>query len=67
MGSNASLYNCHIQLIPQLRHLGSDEGMTHLDKLRQVYMLATLYTRKAHSKQNIDINMMTYHNIKLET
>ena len=28
--------------------------MTHLDKLRQIYMLAALNTKKAHSKQNKD-------------
>ena len=28
--------------------------MTHLDKLRQAYMLAALNTKEAHSKQNID-------------
>ena len=28
--------------------------MTHLDKLRQVYSLAALNTKEAHSKQNIE-------------
>ena len=28
--------------------------MTHLDKLRQTYMLAALNTKEAHSKQNKD-------------
>ena len=39
---------------PKLRYLGSDEGMTCLDKLRQAYMLAALNTKEAHSKQNRD-------------
>ena len=41
-------------LQPKLRYLGSDKGMTHLDKLRQAYMLAALNTKEACSKQNID-------------
>ena len=28
--------------------------MTHLDKVRQIYMLAALNTKEAHSKQNRD-------------
>ena len=39
-------------LQPKLRYLGSDEGMIHLDKLRQAYMLAALNMREAHSKKN---------------
>ena len=41
-------------LQPKLRYPGSDEGMTHLDKLRQAYMLVALNTKEACSKQNID-------------
>ena len=41
-------------MLPKLRYLGSDEGMTHLDKLRQAYMLVVLHTNEVHSKQNID-------------
>ena len=36
----------------KLRHLGLDEGMICLDKLRQAYMLAGLNTKEACSKQN---------------
>ena len=36
---------------PKLRYLGLDEGMIHLDKLRQIYMLAALKMREAQSKQ----------------
>ena len=38
-------------LQPKLRYLGSDEGMTHLNKLHQTYMLTALNTKEAHSKQ----------------
>ena len=38
-------------LQPKVRYLGSDEGMIHLNKLRQVYMLAALNMREVHSKQ----------------
>ena len=41
-------------LQPKLRYLGSDEGMIHIDKLRQAYTLAALNTKEAHSKQNKD-------------
>ena len=41
-------------LQPKLRYLGSDDGTTCLDKLRQIYMLAALNTMEAGSKQNID-------------
>ena len=41
-------------LQPKLRYLGSDEGMTNLDKLGQTYMLAALNTKEAHSKQKCD-------------
>ena len=37
-----------------MRYLGLDEGMIHLDKLRQAYMLTSLNTKEAHSKQNKD-------------
>ena len=35
-----------------LRYLGLDEGITHLYKFRQAYMLAVLNTKEAHSKQS---------------
>ena len=38
-------------LPPKLRYLGMDEGMIHLDKLRQAYMLAALNMKEAYSKQ----------------
>ena len=41
-----------IILQPKLRYLGSDEGMIHLDKLRQDYMLVALHMKKACSKQS---------------
>ena len=41
-------------LQPKPRYLGSDEGMTEQDKLRQTYILAALITKKAHCKQNRD-------------
>ena len=41
-------------LQPKLRYLHSDEGMTHLDKLWQAYMLAALNTKESCSKQNKD-------------
>ena len=39
-------------LQPKLKYLGSDEGIIHLDKLRQGYMLAALNTKEAQSKQS---------------
>ena len=42
-------------LQPKLRYLDLEEGMVHLDKLRQAYKLAALNTKEAHSKQNKDI------------
>ena len=39
-------------LQPKLRYLGFDQGMIHLDKLRQAHMLAVLNTKEACSKQN---------------
>ena len=41
-------------LHPKLRYLGWNEGMIHLDKLTQPYMLTALNTKEAHSKQNKD-------------
>ena len=41
-------------LQPKLRYLGSDKGMTCLDKLEQAYMLAALNTKEAQAKQNTD-------------
>ena len=41
-------------LQPKLRYLGSDVGMTYLEKLRQAYTLAALNAKEAHFKQNID-------------
>ena len=38
-------------LQPKLRYLGSDKGITCLDKLRQTYMLASLDAEEAHSQQ----------------
>ena len=54
------LYFRHDPYLPHLaaslqqkvRYLGSDEGMIHLDKLRQAYMLAALNTKEAYSKQS---------------
>ena len=40
-----------VLLQPKLYYLGSDKGMIHLDKLRQAYMVASLNTREAQSKQ----------------
>ena len=40
-------------LQPKLRYLGSDEGTTCLEKLRETYMLAALNTKEACSIQNI--------------
>ena len=37
-----------------LRYLGSNEGMTHLHKLRQTYMLTALNTKEAHSQHDRD-------------
>ena len=39
-------------LQPKLRYLGLDEGMIHLDKLRQADILADLNTKEDHSKQS---------------
>ena len=39
---------------PKLRYLGSEEGMTCLDKLQEMYKLAALNTNKACSKQKCD-------------
>ena len=41
-------------LQPKLRYLSLDKGMIFLNKLRQTYMLASLNTTEAHSKQNKD-------------
>ena len=38
----------------KLRYLGSDEGMTNLNKLWQTYILTALNTKEAHSKQKHD-------------
>ena len=43
-----------LTLQPKLRYLGSEEGMTCLDKSRQTYMLAALKTKETCSKQNAD-------------
>ena len=40
--------------------------MTHLDKLQQIYMLAALNTKEAHSNKNVK-DIMTYLNSKLAT
>ena len=39
-------------LEPKLGYLGLDKGMICLNTLRQVYMLAALNTKDAHSKQS---------------
>ena len=39
-------------LEPKLRYLGLNEGMIHLDILRQAYMLTALNTKEACSKQS---------------
>ena len=41
-------------LQPKLRYLGSNEGVMHLDKLKQAYMLAALKTKEGCFKQNIE-------------
>ena len=41
-------------LQPKLRHLGSDNHMICLHKLRQAYMFAALNTKESCSKQNKD-------------
>ena len=53
-GSDPYLPHLAALLQPKLRYLGSDKGMTLLDKLRQTYMLDTLSTKEAHSKQNTE-------------
>ena len=53
-GCNPYLPHLAAFLQPKLRYLGSDEGMTHLNKLHQTYMLAVLNTKEAHSKQKHD-------------
>ena len=52
-------------LQPKFRYLGSYEGVTYLDKLRQTNMLAALNTKETHSNK-IYKNMMKYHSIKLK-
>ena len=44
-GCNTYLPHLVAFLQPEIRYLGSDEGMTHLEKLRQTYMLAALNTK----------------------
>ena len=53
-GCNPHLPHLATFLQPKLRYLGSDEGMTCLDKLYQTYMLTALNTKEAHSKQKQD-------------
>ena len=44
---------CYISTT-KLRYLGMDEGMSHLYKLWQTYMLAALNTKEAYSKEKCD-------------
>ena len=41
-------------LLPKLRYLGSDKGMTCLHKLRHTYMLTAPNTKEVHSEQKCD-------------
>ena len=51
-GCDPYLPNLATFLQPKLRYLGSNEGMTYIDKLRQDHMLAALNIKDACSKQS---------------
>ena len=53
-GCDPYLLHLAMFLQPTLRYLDSDEGMTHLNKLKQIYMLKALNTTEAHSEQKHD-------------